>query len=415
MSLSRKALHYGAASALSAAVPFVLLPFLARWLEPAELGRVGVAFSLIGLFNAIVGLNLHGLVTRKYFDQNVDQLSRFIGRVLVIFLVTVAIAALVLLLLGESASGMLDLPTGWLWVVLAISAAQFLINVQLALYQAEDRPTAFGLVQVSVAALSGSLSLLLVVVLFTDFRGRLLGHLAGVTLVALLGVIVLLRRRLIHFAPVTTHEWTVMFRYGVPLIPHVIASWLLLAADRSLVSGFCGNEAAGIYFAAVQISQVVLLLQDSTNKAWVPWVYGRLRSGRPEDLADIAKVSWRVALVYLGFALVIAVLAPPLVHLLAGPKYQAASCLVAALGLGYALEGIYKLFVNNIFYQNRTALVCAITLVSAAVSLAVNITLIPVWGIGGAALGLVAGATASLVVSYVISRRLVAIPYFARA
>jgi O-antigen/teichoic acid export membrane protein len=395
-------------------VPFVLLPFLARWLEPTELGRVGVAFSLVGLFNAIIGLNLHGLVTRNYFDYESNQLSWFIGRVLVVLLVTVVFAAGSLLLLGETASEVLDLPASWLWVVLGISVAQFIVNVQLALYQAEDRATAFGMVQVSVAILGGSLSLLLVVLLFADFRGRLLGHLAAVALVALIGIGVLLRRGLIRFAPIAHEEWFVMIRYGVPLIPHVIASWMLLAADRSLVSGLCGNEAAGIYFAAVQISQIVLLIQDSTNKAWVPWVYARLRSARNEDLAHIAKLSWRVALVYLGAALVIALLAPPLVYLLAGPKYQAASYLVAALGLGYALEGIYKLFVNNIFYQNRTALVCVVTLVSAAISLAVNLTLIPVWGIGGAALGLVAGAASSLVVSYVISRRLVAIPYFVR-
>lgn len=415
MSLSRKTLQYGVASGISALIPFLLLPFLARWLEPADLGRVGVAFSLIGLFNAIVGLNLHGLVTRKYFDLDAGQFSRFIGTVGLVFLVTVGIAALVVAVLGDFVSGLFDLPPFWLWAIFAISAFQFVINVQLAVYQAEDRPKAYGAVQITSALLSGSMSLLLVVLVLADFRGRILGHLAAVALVALIGIVVLWRRGLIRFGKLEGRELASVIKYGLPLFPHVVASWMLLAADRSLVSGFSGNEAAGIYFAAVQISQIVLLLQDSTNKAWVPWVYSRLRAGQREDLALIAKMSWRVALVYLFFALLTALVAPPLVYMLAGAKYQAASHLVAALGLGYALEGIYKLFVNNIFYQNRTGLVCAITLISATISMAVNITMIPLWGISGAALGLVAGATASVIVSYFISRRLVSIPYFVRS
>src|SRR3989344_4862395 len=66
-SLFKSAFIYGVSSAINGAIPFLLLPILTRFLNPADYGIVTVFTTLISFYNVFIGLNINGAVFNKYF------------------------------------------------------------------------------------------------------------------------------------------------------------------------------------------------------------------------------------------------------------------------------------------------------------------------------------------------------------
>ena len=74
--LLRSSAIYGVANALSAGVPFLLLPILTRALAPSEYGVVVSFFLVVSLSTSLAGLNVHSAVSVKWFDRTGQDCPR---------------------------------------------------------------------------------------------------------------------------------------------------------------------------------------------------------------------------------------------------------------------------------------------------------------------------------------------------
>ncbi|HVL01538.1 MAG TPA: oligosaccharide flippase family protein, partial [Dongiaceae bacterium] len=91
---------YLIASVINAAIPFLLLPVLTRYLEPAEYGEVAVFQVWVSMIGALCGLSVHGAAGRKYYDfdeGSENHLGEFI--VACVCLLVLSTAALTLMVL----------------------------------------------------------------------------------------------------------------------------------------------------------------------------------------------------------------------------------------------------------------------------------------------------------------------------
>jgi O-antigen/teichoic acid export membrane protein len=66
-SLIRSAGIYTITSALNAAIPFLLMPVLTRYLSPADYGMVSMYGVLISFVTPFVGFNVEGAIARQYY------------------------------------------------------------------------------------------------------------------------------------------------------------------------------------------------------------------------------------------------------------------------------------------------------------------------------------------------------------
>lgn len=412
MTLARTAILYGLGSAAGAAANLAMLPILSRELGPAGYGSLGVFFSLVGLLSSVTGLNLHGLVVNRACTRD-GSLRQIIGACLYALAASTCACVIALVASCHLITGWTGIPAFWLWLALGASASQFIVNVLLGLWQAEERPIPCSVLTTSIAVLGAVISLVLVVCNDIGSVGRVLGLMLSSGLGAGFACVVLLRRRLIDLRP-SKAVLREAARYGVPLIPHVLASWAFLSADRSLVAAMAGLEQAGVYFAAAQLAQVVTLANDAVNRAWVPWFFRQLAEPGEVDTERICSRGRRLALAYVVLALLVGAVAPLATGLLLGDRYAGAGTIILLLALGYALDGIYKLFANVLFYHERTDLVFYVTLSGGTTAVAVDCVLLPILGATGAALGLISGAVVSLVLSYAFAQRLHRLPWLAR-
>lgn len=412
--LAGGSLIYLLSNILTAALPFALLPVLTRYLTPTQYGEVAMFQTWLAALGAFTGLSVQGAAVRKYYDADLPhgELARFIGACLQILLASVLIIFLAVYFLKDILASVLDLKTDWIILAVAVSAATFVFQLRLEQWQIRQRALSYGAMQVAQALLALLLTLLLVVAFQWAADGRILA--VSVSMLAFAGVAFFLLGKDGLLA--VNRSWSRIreaLAFGVPLIPHVAGAFLLTAVDRFVVNGQLGLTQAGLYMVAVQLSSVMLLVFDAINKAYIPWLYERLKRDIPAEKQAIVRYTY----IYFAAVLILAGLAFPLgpffITWIAGDAYADAGQAIGWLALGQAFGGMYFMVTNYIFYAKRTAMLSAVTITSGLVNVGLLLALIEPFGLTGAAQAYCCAMALRFCLTWAVAQRSHPMPWLA--
>ncbi|WIW95941.1 oligosaccharide flippase family protein [Altererythrobacter rubellus] len=398
-------------SMLSAAVPFLLLPFLARWLGPADFGVVGNFVSLVGVLGAAIGLSTHGYIPVAYYRDGPQSLGQVVGGVTGISLMGLGGALFLVTLFGGPIEAFSLIPAEWLWLVALAAAGQFLIAAALAVFQTLQRPWAYITLQISYAALLSALSVALI--LFTKFgwEGRAMGQVIAVSLVVAVAFLYLSVRIPIDWRP---SYWPLrkLLRFGAPLLPHAMAAIAMASMDRFILTSVEGARQLGFYVAAAQIASLVIMAATAGNQAWLPWLYGRLAANSDTADRELVRMTYLVFACLLATALGLILITPWLMPFVAGSQFVGAVPLLRLLALATAMNAAYLFVAAHLFYHERTGLLSVVSLTAAVFQFAVTYVLGKCLGVEGVAGGTAIGALFYWLLTWTVAARQRPLPWF---
>jgi O-antigen/teichoic acid export membrane protein len=354
MNLLRASAVYASANIAAAAVPFLLLPILTRLLGPEEYGHV-VSFALLVTFcGSLAGFSVHAFVGVSWFNAPRAELPRLVGTALVLALTsTVGVALLVALLLGVFPSLGAGIAPGWGAAAALTAGFNVILQCRLVLWQSQQRPLPYAWLQVGASVLNIALSLVGVYLLGLGASGRNGGTALSYLVMAALAVWLLFRASEAHMA-FDRKQLAPLVRFGLPLMPHALASVLLGTTDRWMVSGDLGPAALGVYGAVAQLGMVMAILADAFAKAFNPWIYAKLSS--PTEVEREAAVG-AIYTTIPGFLVAGALLAASIYFAagwLLGNQFQETRRLIPWFVLGGAFNGIYLCCSGIYFFSGRT-------------------------------------------------------------
>jgi O-antigen/teichoic acid export membrane protein len=359
--LSSASVYLGA-NILNATIPFFLLPILTRVLTPAQYGTVAVFEAAVACLSVLTGLSTHGAVGVRYFRDDRETFPQYVGVCLLILLGSTAIMAGVLAAGGAFLARITGLSVCWLLLAALVSLAQFLVNIRLVIWQSNGQALRYGAFQIAQTALNALLSLFLVLYLAWAAVGRMTGLAITVVIAGAIALVSMQAQGWIRW------RWNrEYFRdalgFGLPLIPHTLGTVAVTFADRFIITERLGADATGLYFAAVQISMPLLMLGSAFNRAFVPWLFGRLSSGENSS-AVLVSYGAIAGILLSGFLYSLLVhFALPLV---VGEQYRQAGSLALVLIIGTSFQAAYYAVVNYIFYAKKTSYLAMITFMMGA-------------------------------------------------
>lgn len=399
---------------LKSLIPFVLLPVLTRYLSPEQYGEVAMFQMLLGALAAVVGLSVHGAAVRKFYDvkDGSRQIQEFIGSCLHVLLVSSCVTFIFVFFLSGVLSEWLSLKISWiLWAVI-VTAWMVVIKLRLGLWQVRKAAKYYGALQVFHGLLDFALTLIFVVVLSTAADGRITAQIIAVGVFSLVALWLLRKDRLLAFCKWRADYVNEVLKFGVPLIPHVAGLFVLSSIDRLVINAELGLAQAGIYMVAVQISAAFAIVFDAVNKAYVPWLYEKLKNNRAEEKKRI------VVATYIWYALILCIaglsflIGPFLVVTIAGESYSEAGDVIGWLVLGQVFGGMYLMVTNYIFYSKQTGLLSFVTLLSGLINIAFLLLLISGFGIEGAAYSFCIAMAARFILTWWVSQLRYPMPWF---
>jgi O-antigen/teichoic acid export membrane protein len=376
---------YFGANLASTAVPFVLLPVLTRVLSPADYGLVAMFGVLVSIVTPLTGLSAYGAVGVRFFQLEAAQFASYVGACLWIVAVSTCAVAVVVAVSGLYLEQLTQVPYVWLLAAVALSGAQAIINVQLSLWQSQQHPVPYGVLQFGQSVVNVALSLVLVLAAGLAWQGRTLGQL--ITAVVFLVIAALLLRRRVVLWPVDRAHVADAVRFGMPLIPHFLGALAIAAADRVIVAKMLGLDEAGMYMVAVQLGMGISLLTEAFNKAYAPWLMSTLARKGTSSESRIVRGTYAYFAAVTVMALTLGLLAPWILSFLAGPTFQGAAAAVVYIAMGFAFGGMYYMVAGYVFFASRTSALALTTVIAGLINVVATIVLIRVNGMIGAAQG----------------------------
>lgn len=375
---------YTITSILNAAIPFLLLPILTRYLSPEDYGLLSMFLLLVSLVSPFVGLNVNGAITRKYYDQENTNIWQYVFNCFLILLSSTFIIGLVFWVFAEPIARVSSFPIRFLWMVVVYSFCQFTSSVLLALWQVQKKPFLYGLFNNIQTLVNVSLSILLVVVLKFGWQGRIYGQFVATVAFGVLSIVILIKNNWISISFNKQYIFNALI-FGIPLIPHALSGSIISMTDRFFITNMVGLAATGVYTVGYQVGSVINLLASSFNNAYVPWLFEKLKENNHDTKIKIVKFTYLYFICIVLLALLLGSLAPYFLNAFLGKSFSESSTYVLWIAVGYAFNGMYFMVVNYVFYSQNTKLLAVVTFVTAIVNILLNYFFIKAFGAIGAA------------------------------
>jgi O-antigen/teichoic acid export membrane protein len=412
--LAGDSLVYGLGGIANQAVAVLLVPIYARELGPSGVGVTGVLNATMSLSLMLVGLALPQAFFRWYLREATTrgERAKVLSTVLGIRIAaSLAGAALVLVAAIPLTALLYDGAHQLVFMLLAVIVLfDSFTTIPLSVLRAERRPRDYILISLARAVLGTVLILGFVVVAQRGVLGVALGAAIAAGLSALIAAWTLVRMGIAR-PRIDRSLARPMLGFAIPLVPAAIAGWTLNLSDRPLLQAITGDTGAvGVYTLGYTAGLVInALVIQPFALAWgaAHWEISR-SDDAPPTFARV--LTWFVALAA-GVAVLLGSLGTDAIRLLAGPEFEASRYVVPFSAFAYVLYGIHTIAASGLSIVGRSKLVAVTMGVAAATTVVLNLVLIPIWGIFGAATSTVVGYLLLVVLSGGLSQRLYPVPW----
>jgi O-antigen/teichoic acid export membrane protein len=387
---------------------FLLIPLYTVYLVPEAYGILTVVSAINGFLTIAFTLALTGAITRFYFEYQDDPetLAEFWGTIIcAVLLLSIFVGALMLLVGSWLLKPFIGSVPFWPFVALGIIATFFqpFFFTYLAVLQTRNQAWRYAVMSIGNFLVTTLLTLWLVV-----FDGRgVTGALAATLISSVLFFIIALwsLRHDFKFCLKWRHLRAAL-GYSLPQVPHALASQTTAITDRLILNSSMGTATTGIYAVGAMVAMVVEIAAQSINRSYVPLSMEALRDESAVKLDQLRQIGSLVTGSLCLLASVIAVFATELIQLLTPSAFAAAASVIPLLAFAGVASAIYYLFVNILFYdRTATRFIPVGTLVAAGLNVALALTLVPYFGLMGAASAtLVAQTLVTILIAFIGKR-----------
>jgi O-antigen/teichoic acid export membrane protein len=396
---------YQLASVVSMALAVLLLPVYTRYIATTGYGIVETLATAVILVSIVVRLGIVEAFLRYYYsDEDPARRDALARRTAGFLLVSTTIAAIPLaveagplskLVLTRRESADFQIAVLGLWAFTNLELAYGLLRV-------DERLREYAVASVANVGLTVAASLALVVGARLRERGLLLGN-YGATAVILVAVWWRLRDRLLprrgHAEPLS-----LLLRFGLPTVPAEASVYALSVIDRNYLVHSRGLGAAGLYSIAVKFASAIGLIVRAFQYAWPPLAYSVADDAQARRLYGLVTTYY---VLFSGWLIAGLTLESRwLLRLLTTPRYYDAYRAIPWVTLGWAMYGLWVVFLVIAGRARVTTRNFAAALCGVAVNIAMLFALVGPLGIAGAGIALCGAYLAMLAAMYLLTRRL---------
>lgn len=431
-SLFKQTAIYGLATVLPRMFSFLLVPLYVDVLTKAAYGEVTVIFAYIMFFNVILAYGMETAFFR-FYNKEVNKANVVSTSTVSVFWTSIGFLAVALLFrntLAQWAGVQTEYITYGIWI-LVLDALVIIPFSQLRAFQ---RPMVYAVVKIANVAINLGLNLFFLLYLPTVaaanpgtfissmyVEGFQIGYIFIANLIASL-------LTLGYFLPsyfkiswkFDRTLWKQMMRYGFPVLIAGIAFAINEHFDKILLDYLLpqdiAKEEVGAYSACYKLGLFMVLFATAFRLGIEPFFFSH--SGNENAKETYAAITKYFVIFGSMILLGVIVFADLLKYImLPNPKYWEAMKVVPLIIVANFFLGIY----NNlsVWYKltDKTKVGAYISLVGAALTLALNFLLIPVfqekWGDGymGSAIATIAAYGSMMAISWYLGNKYYPIPY----
>jgi O-antigen/teichoic acid export membrane protein len=422
--LFKQTIIYGLATVLPRIISFILNPLYVYYLkDKSEMGDVAIIFSYLVFFNVILS---YGMETAFFRFYNTEDNKKRVISTSTITLFWSSIGFLVLsLLFRKTLSHWSDISVEYITYTIWILTLDSLAIIPFSKLRAERKPLKYAIIKVGNVTVN-----LLLTVFFLAFLPQLanqnqagfwnsiyfenfqVGYIFVANLAASLLTFVILIPNYLNIKWKFDYQlWKKMMHYGFPILIAGIAFAINEHFDKILLDWMHVSKSdIGAYAACYKIGMFMVLFRTAYTLGIEPFFFSHASNkNAPQTYAIITKY-------FVIFGSFICLFVIAFIDLLKQPlvpnaSYWDAIKVVPLIVLANFFLGIYTNL--SVWYKliDKTKIGAYISIFGAAITLGLNVLLIPKYSYYGSAIATIVAYASMMIISYKMGQKSYPIPY----
>ncbi|AKB29885.1 polysaccharide biosynthesis protein [Methanosarcina siciliae T4/M] len=366
---------------------FFLLPIITKTLGSYDYGiwsQINVTVSLLTPF-ALLGLSM-SIVRFMSAEKDVNVIRETFYSVLFFVALTSMLISILVFVISDWLASFLfqDINTSYF-----IKIGSFLI-----FFSALNQITMFyfrifrQISKYAFLSIFNSFGGLVLILILVKMGFGLFGVISAALLVQLFVIVVgilLITSQIGFSVPKFTYLHSHL-KYGLPLAPNSAVRWITSSSDKYILGFFMGLNAVGIYAAAYAIGNIISFFVSPIQLMLFPTLSKAYDMQNLSEVNGYLEYSLKYFLLFaIPSAFGISVLAKPILRMMTTAEFVSGSIVIPFVAFGIIFEGVYQISINVTHLVKKTQYNIVFLSIGAISNLLLNIILIPIFGLVGAA------------------------------
>lgn len=413
--VAKQTFIYTATDAISKGISFLVIPFMSYYLTPDQLGIAANFEVLQSIVILLAGLVVVNGLPYFYYERDKQAFALFVSNLIMVFTVLTLLLGIICLFLSSLITEKIQLTLAMQGLVFVVVLSQLLSSTNTIIYRLEEKPIAFGIIQINQTILVVLFLVVFVVNMKMGAMGKILSTVCAFSIMAIINLFLLIKRGYINFK-VDKQSIKEIYKFGLPLLPHSLSFWLKGGADKILITTFCGLTYNGLYSMALSFGGFYSIVNTAFNNAYVPYLQKRL--SRINENNDTQEKKRIVGITYLlmGGFFVLSVLIVGLCYILIkfflDSSYADSFYFIPWIILSLTINTMYSLVIQFPYTIKKTIGLGAITFSGSVLQILLTYILIRCIGIAGVNYSLVLGSLIILIGVWWYSDIVYPMPWF---
>ncbi|HQN75496.1 MAG TPA: flippase [Methanomassiliicoccales archaeon] len=394
---------------ISAALAYVGLYFITRYLETDIYGTVTAAMALVATFNAVSDLGFSSAHVKR-ISEGADpneciSTFAFIKVVLTCLMVLITVVSIFVwtTLLGNELAGA-SINVIFLFIIYQV--LYDLSGIATVTFQARMEMAKMPLATLIEPLVRVPL-VIFVAISYMGVMELTLAYLVGAAVVFLTSMYLLLREKISWTRPVLLRSY---YTFALPLIIITVISAVSGSADKLLITFFWNTNDVGLYAAPAVFLGVFATISTAVSTLTFPSFSKLHKDGNLAEIRSLSKQAERyIAMIGLPITILIIMFPYEVCEVLLGPKYIDSGKAIGIMVVTTFITMINSVHGSQIVAVGRPDISARITIITVILNITLMLFFIPGFGLGlsfvGAALALLIGNFISfLMVRYTVYR-----------
>ncbi|NQU52694.1 MAG: oligosaccharide flippase family protein [Bacteroidetes bacterium] len=395
-------------------IGFILLPIYTNeaFLSKDDFGMLAILEATAQVLTVLFAFALSSSLVRWYWDKDYKEKQKSIVFTILCFLLVINSPVSVVLVLKAGFFAKLifgSISFAYLLQLTFITVFFKIFNSVIAqLLQIQSKSVFYTSINVAKLLVVLTLTILAVTKMGRGLNGIWEAAVIGELLLLVITTPYILKNITLSF------EWKVfkeMFAYSYPLVLSNLAVIALTVTDRYMLHYISGLAATGIYSLGLRLANTLkIVITDSIMAALAPIRLKKFND--PNNHRFFSKVLTYTTFLFILVLLVVSLFSLEGIKLITKTTdYWRAAGIIGVLSFAFLFSLIRINLTTGLTITKKTKILGVLTFITAALNFLLNLLLIPVWDIYGAAAATLLSQFVFMGLTYITAQKAYAIPY----
>lgn len=348
-------------AAINNGLNFLLIFILSLSLTKPDFGTLNLFNIAVLIFSVLISLGTQSYFSVVFFKKSKKYVRDVLNSILIVSFVTFAILSFIILISPQSLTQLIGFSKLYQFYALVICFFQLFYNINLEVYRLEESTIKYGLMTLVWVFLNFTLTLYFCISLKLGWTGRVDAQIIASVLLFAVNIGILLKNSYIKFIFPQKKHFIRVLKFGLPLIPHNSTVWIRQGFDRFLINYYLGAITVGVFSFAYTFSGIIMMIGTAFNSTNSVFIFKTLQNKNVSETKIIlSKQIIQMIVVFFVITILGLTTGVALIKLVI-PKYNDAISYLIPLCIAAFFQCVYYLFVNYLFYFNKTRVLMYIT------------------------------------------------------